>query len=90
MSEHPEISATRQRFIRIGTRRTSVRLEDSLWQALRDIAAAEGIDVHTLCTHLHASRGPGTYTSTLRIFIVDWMRHHAAGTDAAVPHPPEG
>jgi len=78
MSEVPEASATRQRFVRIGTRRTSVRLEDSLWQALRDIAAAEGTDIHSLCTRLHAKRGPGTYTSTLRIFIVDWMRRHAA------------
>ena len=85
MSDHREVSATRQRFIRIGKRRTSVRLEDSLWQALRDIAAAEGIDIHILCTRLHASRGRGTYTSTLRIFIVDWMRRHGAATDASPP-----
>jgi predicted DNA-binding ribbon-helix-helix protein len=65
-----------QRFIRIGTRRTSVRLEESLWQALIAIAAAEGTTVHVLCTNLHASARPGTFTSAIRVFIVDWMRAH--------------
>ena len=87
MSEHQESSATRQRFIRIGKRRTSVRLEESLWQALRDIAAAEETDIHGLCTRLYASRGKGTYTSALRIFIVDWMRQQAVADRSSQVSP---
>ena len=81
-------SATRQRFIRLGSRRTSVRLEDALWQALRDIAAEDGISVHELCARLHAGRRAGTYTSALRIFIVDRMRAKAAGEERAAVREP--
>ena len=87
MSPSPRPSATRQRFIRLGTRRTSVRLEDALWEALREIVAEDGLSVHELCARIHAGRRDGTYTSTLRVFIVDRMRAKAAARSAGAVKP---
>lgn len=59
------------RNIRIGERRTSVRLEPQLWSALESIAEKERTTLNALCTRIEAAREPvGGFTSALRVYIV--------------------
>jgi predicted DNA-binding ribbon-helix-helix protein len=64
----------RQRYIRVDGHRTSVRLEEPLWQALREIAAEDGLTVNEVCSRVHRFRRDGTFTSALRVYIVDRIR----------------
>lgn len=62
------------RNVRIGDRRTSVRLEPELWHALEDIASQEACDINAICTRVAAQRRPvGGFTSALRVFIVSYL-----------------
>lgn len=38
------------RNIKVGTRRSSLRLEASMWEGLQDIARREQLSVHDICT----------------------------------------
>jgi predicted DNA-binding ribbon-helix-helix protein len=60
--------------IRIGGRWTTIRLEPELMNALRDIADAIGISVHELCTEIAVDCFDGSFTSTLRVFILEYFR----------------
>ena len=76
------------RNIRIGDRRTSVRLEAALWSALEKIARAEGTDVDTICTQLEPYRRNRGRTSFLRAFIISYLLQRAfvdSAEQAAVP-----
>lgn len=59
------------RNVRIGAKRTSVRLEPELWKALERIAAEENTDINEICTRVAATKGViGGFTSALRVYIV--------------------
>lgn len=73
--------------IMIAGRRTSMRLEPTMWDALEDIARREGLTVNGLCTLIKdrldeqiRRRGPGadnaevTLTSAVRVFIAAYFR----------------
>lgn len=66
------MSALKSRNVRVGNRRTSVRLEPVLWAALEDIAAAKGQSIHDICSELAQDTGlmVGGLTSALRVYIV--------------------
>jgi len=60
--------------------RTSVSLEDPFWQALREIARAEGRALNTIAAEIDASRDPGTgLASAIRVFV---LRHYRETKDA--------
>lgn len=62
------------RNIRVHERRTSVRLEPSLWRALEVISEREGLDLNTLCSRIaDLPRAEGGFTSALRVFIVRYF-----------------
>src|SRR5579871_929277 len=73
--------------IKLGGRWTTIRLERELMGALRDIAANLGIGLHELCTEIAVDRPEGSFTSALRVFIVDYYRRFAGGGLAQTPHP---
>ena len=78
------------RNIRIGQRRTSVRLEPQLWRALEVISEMERADINQLCTRVADARGPdGGFTSALRVFIVEFFAGPALMT-AESPAPFRG
>ena len=62
------------RNVRVNGRRTSVRLEREMWDALGEICAREGSSVDQVCAHVADSNGEGGFTSGLRVFIVEYFR----------------
>ena len=84
------------RNVRIGRRRTSVRLEDELWDALGQICEETGKDINQICTEVARSRGDGgvggeragSFASSLRVFILEYFRRPPRGGQAAGPHDP--
>ncbi len=63
----------------IGGRRTSLRLEPALWDALDEACRREGMTRHELCTRINRRRRASTLTAAVRVFIVGYFR--AAATD---------
>lgn len=68
MSENP-------RNVTVHGRRTSMRLEPELWEALEGIAARNGATLHQVCTAVESGRRDGqSRTSAVRAFIVRNLR----------------
>lgn len=61
-------------------RRTSVRLEPEMWNALRDIARREGCTAHEICSLIQIRKNTRTsLTAAIRVFLMLYYR--AAATD---------
>jgi predicted DNA-binding ribbon-helix-helix protein len=61
-------------------RRTSVRLEPEMWNALRDIARRERCKVHDICSLVHLRKRECTsLTAAIRVFLMLYYR--AAATE---------
>ncbi len=67
-------------------RRTSVRLEREMWDALAEIAEREGQTVNDVCSDVYHIHRQSTLTSGIRVFILGYFRaaatqegHVAAG-----------
>jgi predicted DNA-binding ribbon-helix-helix protein len=58
----------------IGRRRTSLRLEQAMWQALEEVAAEGGLTIHELCTMIEARRRESSLTAAVRVFLVCYYR----------------
>lgn len=59
----------------IGKRRTSIRLEPEMWDALEEISAGTGRDINEICTEVReATPADQTLTSALRVFILGYFR----------------
>ncbi len=72
-----------RRNIRIGKRRTSIRLEPEMWDALAEICARMEKNLNEICTEVHTASGvndpddlsgSANFTSELRVFILDFYR----------------
>jgi predicted DNA-binding ribbon-helix-helix protein len=75
----------------VGGRRTSVRLEPVMWDALRDIARRQGMTIHDLVTDIERERTASSLTAAIRVHIVDFYRAaalHAAQSPASRRTPP--
>jgi predicted DNA-binding ribbon-helix-helix protein len=71
----------------VGGRRTSVRLEPAMWEALQEIARRRKLSIHALVTQIDRMRSASTLTAAIRVHIVDFYRTAAAR--AAAPSRPE-
>ena len=68
-------SSMLSRNVRIRNRRTSVRLEQSMWAALNEIAHAEKCTIHDLCAAVHDMKEEGlSFTAALRVFLMEYYR----------------
>jgi len=68
-------------------RRTSLRLEPAMWDAMAEICRREEISLHDLCTLIGRRRHASSLTAAIRVFIVAYFR--AAATEdghASVGH----
>ncbi len=65
------------RNIVIDGRRTSVRLEPQMWDALNEIARREGRTVHDICSEVDADRVQSTFSASLRVYILTYFRSAA-------------
>ncbi len=69
------------RNIVIGGRRTSVRLEADMWQALCEIARRHGVGVNDICTLVAKRRAGSSLTAALRAFALRYFRVAAGAVD---------
>lgn len=60
-------------------RRTSVRLEPEIWDALHEICYRERLTAHELCTAVDLRRNGYSLTAALRVFVVTYYRQAATG-----------
>jgi len=60
--------------VKVGGRRTTVRLEPEVMTALRDMAALEGISLAEICTRVARDRQRGSLASALRLHAVRCYR----------------
>jgi len=68
------------RNIKVLGHRTSVRLEQEMWNALREIARREQCNVHDMCSLIQLRKNPGTsLTAAVRVFLM--LYYKAAATE---------
>lgn len=74
------------RNITIAGRRTSVRLEPEMWDALEDVSRREKLTIHDLCTRINQRRVssnatyrdvPLTLSAAIRVFLIKYFRECA-------------
>lgn len=67
----------------VAGRRTSVRLEASMWDGLQDIARRRGMNVNHLVTEIEQNRSTPGLTAAIRVYIVDFYRRALGMIDSA-------
>jgi predicted DNA-binding ribbon-helix-helix protein len=68
------------RNVTLDGRRTSLRLERAMWDALEEICRRENQSIHDVCAHVERTRAERTLTAGIRVFILEYFR--AAATEA--------
>lgn len=66
-------AAPKKRSVRISGHETSITLEEPFWDALRDIAQAQGISVSQLMSDIDKDR-EGNLSSALRVYILQYFQ----------------
>lgn len=71
-----------RRNVRIRGRRTTIKLETGMWDALDEISTETGRSFEAICDEIAKTRDvTENFTSELRLFILDYYRdavaHHA-------------
>ena len=59
-------------------RRTSLRLENDVWEALEEICEREDMTVHEVCTLIDQRRKGSSRTAAVRAFILRYFREAAS------------
>jgi predicted DNA-binding ribbon-helix-helix protein len=62
------------RNVSIRGRRTSLRLEPAMWDALAEIARRERMTVHQLCAAVDGRRQESSLTAAIRVFALTYFR----------------
>jgi predicted DNA-binding ribbon-helix-helix protein len=62
------------RNVMVGARRTSVRLEPSMWEALREICRREGKSINQLVTEIDQRRAASSLTAAIRVYLLSYYR----------------
>lgn len=68
------------RNVTVAGRRTSIRLEPEMWDALAEICRREDISAHEACAVVARRRGGLSLTAAIRVYIMSYFR--AAATEA--------
>jgi len=68
----------RKRSVRIARHQTSISLEAAFWDALKQIAEAQGKSINQLITDIDAARpadgSAGNLSSAIRVFVLEQVR----------------
>lgn len=67
-------SILESRNVTVGGRRTSMRLEPQMWDAMETIARLEGMTINRLCAEIDQRRRDVGLTSATRVFIISYYR----------------
>ena len=71
------VSQLIRRNVRIDDRRTSVKMEREMWEALSEICERSGRSVHDVCGEVRRAGDGANFTSLLRVHILNWYRQAA-------------
>lgn len=63
-----------KRSLTLRQHRTSVSLEDSFWQAFRQIAAIEGQTINGLAAEIDEAREDVGLASAIRVYVLNWYQ----------------
>lgn len=77
--------------VKVGSLRTSIRLEPELWEALHDIGRRESLTRSQLLAFIASRRRGSSLSSAIRVFISTyyWELFKATGEPAHhINHPP--
>ncbi|HVO04666.1 MAG TPA: ribbon-helix-helix domain-containing protein [Candidatus Cybelea sp.] len=80
------------RNVTVAGRRTSLRMEPEMWDALQEAAEREGLSLHEFCTTVARRRGPYSMTAAIRVHLLGYFRDAAteAGHRTAGHGKPRG
>jgi len=71
------LMSVRPRVIKIGDRRTAIRLEDQFWFWLRQLAAEQGCTTKSLIEAVEMAKIPGrSLSSELRVYVTSYLHDH--------------
>ena len=84
-SSRPAKSSLVIRNVMVGNRRTSVRLEPAMWDALTEIARLRQKTVRDLVTEIEHDRTASSLTAAIRVYIVEFYRAAAVAKGGAMP-----
>jgi predicted DNA-binding ribbon-helix-helix protein len=84
MKENEDASGVAKHSLVISGHRTSVSLERAFWDALGEIAFAEGVSRAALVARVDAARGKANLSSALRVFVLERARRKVAAHNHAV------
>ena len=80
------------RNVTVAGRRTSLRMEPEMWDALQEAATREGLNLHDFCTGVAKRRGGYSMTAAIRVHLLNYFRdaateagHKSAGHGKARP-----
>lgn len=62
------------RNVSVNGRRTSLRMEPMLWDALCEICDREGRTLNEICSRVDERRGGANLTASIRVFIISYLR----------------
>lgn len=65
--------------VTVAGRRTSIRLEPAMWDALKEISAREAKTVHDVVTEIAHHRNQSSLTAAIRVFLLRYFK--AAATE---------
>ncbi|SDF90920.1 Predicted DNA-binding protein, contains Ribbon-helix-helix (RHH) domain [Limimonas halophila] len=79
------MSTLKSRNVLLDGRRTSLRLERAVWDALDEICQREGMNLNQVCTHVERQRAERSLAAGIRVFVLHYFREAAteAGHAAA-------
>ncbi len=67
------------RNVTIGEKRTSLRLERPMWDAVDEICMRENLSIHELATMVNGQRRGASLTAAMRVFALAYFRVAATG-----------
>ena len=65
------------RNVTVAGRRTSLRMEPEMWDALQEAATREGLSLHDFCTGVAKKRGAYSMTAAIRVHLLSYFRDAA-------------
>lgn len=77
------VSSLVVRNVVVSGRRTSLKLEPSMWEALQEISLREALSLSDLCTRVEERRLTSGLTAAVRVFILSYFRVAATDTGHA-------
>ena len=83
-----EIGANRRRRnVLLKGRRTSLALEEQVWDAILEICSREDLTLDELCSHVADRRVNSSVSSAIRVFLLTYYRHISSSLERGRPIP---